>query len=404
MIARVQERLVIIGGSAAGLASARTALALDPRTRIDVVCADTDAPFYRPGLSKQLLKGTWTPEQASQPVPTSENLHWHSGVSAVAMDRDRQRVHLGDGGYLPFDRLVIACGCRPRRLDVIRGRVLGQSRRLFEANRIGDIAGIRATLPPGGHAVVIGAGLIGSEVASTLASSGVRVTMVDPSTAPLVRALGVVGNVVCGRWHRASPIDVRLGCAVAGVSERANGIDVELSDGESVSADIAISCLGVVPDTGWLSDAGLPLTADGAVSCDEHLIVSGVENVAAAGDVASWQSVRAGFRVRVEHWLTAVEQGAAAAKNLLSDDERREPFDAVPMFWTEQHGHLVHFVGHHNPQSSWSVVEGTEDDDRMVAVAASDGLPTGYLLVNAAQRLSHYRSAIGLTGAELSVT
>src|SRR5690606_32201152 len=99
---------------------------------------------------------------------------------------------------------------------------------------------------------------------------------------------------------------------------------------------------------------------------DSHLIARGTEVIAAAGDAASWDSMRAGRKVRVEHWLTAVEQGAAAARNVMLPSEERTPFDSVPMFWTEQHGKLIHFLGYQSRESTWSFLEGTPNEGGVV--------------------------------------
>jgi NADPH-dependent 2,4-dienoyl-CoA reductase/sulfur reductase-like enzyme len=132
------------------------------------------------------------------------------------------------------------------------------------------------------------------------------------------------------------------------------------------------------------------MTDDGGVEVDETLRVPGSPHVAAAGDVASWPSARLGRRSRVEHWAVAVEQGAAAAYNLTHDDP--QPFDTVPMFWTEQHGRLLHFVGHREADTEWvDVTEGELPRGGRVLAAVSDGVETGYLLVQAPQLLRRYQ-------------
>jgi NADPH-dependent 2,4-dienoyl-CoA reductase/sulfur reductase-like enzyme len=383
------ERFVVVGGSAAGARAAQTAVASGFRGRIDVISRDPDAPYYRPSVSKQMLKGTWSREQAAQPLPAADNLHWHAGVSAVGLDVAGGAVVLDDGTSVSFDRLVLAGGCRPRR---IVGVPTGA--RLWEATTLADVARIRAGLSSGAGVLVIGAGLIGSEVASTLASLGVRVTVVDPAPAPLARALGPLGNDICVDWHRRAGMSLRLGTAVAQITEEHDRVVAELSSGEVVEAEAAVVCVGVVPDTDWLLGSGVPLMPDGGIACDQHLVVQGSDVMAAAGDVASWESRRAGRAVRVEHWLTAIEQGMAAAKNLLTDAGDRTPFDGLPTFWTEQHDTMVHVLGYHAPDSSWEVVEGVPGEGSLVAAACTDGRTTGYLLVDAARRLGHYRKQL----------
>jgi NADPH-dependent 2,4-dienoyl-CoA reductase/sulfur reductase-like enzyme len=380
------DHLVIVGGSAAGARAAQTALSLGRAAHIDVVSSDPDAPYYRPSLSKQLLKGDWTRDKAAQPTPGGDGLTWHRGARAVEIDTARGRVVLDDGRRLPYDRLLLAGGCRPRRLP---GFVPGG--RLCEVTGIADVERMRAYLSGGGTALIVGAGLIGSEVASTLLALGVGVTVVDPSPTPLARALGEIGDQVCVDRHRASPLTLRLGVSVSGVGQDGSRAFVELTTGETLTADVVVACVGVTPDTGWIRASGLPVLPDGGVDCDEHLLVRGRPEIAAAGDAASWESPRAGRKVRVEHWLTAVEQGGAAVRNLLAEPGDRAPFDGLPMFWTEQHGRLVHFVGFQRPGCSWEIVEGSVAEGRLVAACPGGAAPTGYLLIGAAHRLAHYR-------------
>jgi NADPH-dependent 2,4-dienoyl-CoA reductase/sulfur reductase-like enzyme len=396
-----RERLVVVGGSAAGARAAQTALALSPSRDVEVVTLDPEAPYYRPGLSKQLLQGAWTADQAAQPRPSGDALTWRGGVRAVALDIASQHVETDDGGRLPYDRLVIASGCRPRRLAQQAVSAPPQ-RRVFTIDRVQDVVELRRVLPPGGHVVVVGAGLVGSEAASSLALAGFRVTAIDPSLTPLARALGPIGDTVCAQWHRASSMRMRLGFGVEEVIETGDGVEVLLTGGELISGDVAICCLGVVPDTEWLIGSGVPLEADGGISCDRHLVVNGHANIAAAGDVATWDSSRTGRPTRVEHWLTAVEQGAVAARNVCAAPADRAAFEAIPMFWTEQHGHLVHFIGHHDPQSTWDLVEGQAGAEQLVAAARTRDRVTGFLLVDAARRMSHYRHELTSAGADVA--
>lgn len=383
------ERLVIVGGSAAGSRAAHVALASGFAGRIEVISRDPHAPYYRPGVSKQLLKGTWSREQAAQPVPTGDRLEWRRGVSAVSLDVAAGTLALNDGGQLTFDRLILAGGCRPRRLSAapIGGRVC-------EATTIEDVTRIVATATRGAEVLVVGAGLIGSEVASTLLSVGARVTLVDPAEAPLVRALGPIGNEACLGWHRDSGVDLRLGTSVELVEDAGDRVVATLTSGAVVEATIAIVCVGVVPDTDWLAGSAVSLQVDGGIACDEYLLVEGSDGVAAAGDAASWTSARLGRPTRVEHWMTAIEQGATAARNLLAAPGERVPFDGLPTFWTEQHDRMVHVLGHHGPDSAWTTVEEPVERRGLVAAACTDGEPTGFLLVDAARRLGHYRKEL----------
>ena len=384
------ERLLVVGAGAAGSRALRALTRDGYPGELHLVAAEPDGPYYRPGLSKQLLSGAQDLDQLRRSLVIDPAVRRHDSP-AVGLDLAAGVVGLQDGSEVGFDRLLIASGSVPRTLPGVelRGRI-GSVDDPTQVARVRSWVADSASRGQGAEVLVVGAGLIGSEVASTLSAAGASVVAVDPSTTPLDKALGSYVDDLSRRWHAENGVRVHLGRFVTSLTQAEGGVAAVLDDGQVLRVGFALIAVGVRPATEWLVRSGLPMTPEGAVEVDATLLVPGHDHVAAAGDVAAWPSARIGRRTRVEHWAVAVEQGAAAAHNLTHGDAR--PFDTVPMFWTEQHGRLVHFVGHRASDSDWvDVTEAELPRGGRVVAAVSGGSETGYLLIQAPQLLRRYQ-------------
>jgi 3-phenylpropionate/trans-cinnamate dioxygenase ferredoxin reductase subunit len=385
------QRLVVVGGGAAGSRALRALVAGGYPGELHLIAAEPDGPYYRPALSKQLLAGTQELPQLRRSLVIDPAVTRHDSP-AVGVDLAAGVVRLSDDTSVGFDRLLVASGSVRR---VFPGLALGG--RIGSIDDPARVAQVRTWLAesPGPRTVlVVGGGLIGSEVASTLHASGAEVIVVDPSLAPLARALGSYADELCRSWHAEAGIRVHLGQGVTRLDDEGSSVTAVLADGTQLRAHFAVVAVGVRPSTDWLVGSGLPLTDQGALQVDSTLLVPGHEQVAAAGDVADWPSSRAGRRRRVEHWAMALEQGAVAAHNLTHDDPR--PFDSVPVFWTEQSGRMVHVVGECDQDSVWTDVteQALPRGGRVVAALSGGGAQTGYLLIQAPQLLRRYQQQL----------
>jgi len=233
----------------------------------------------------------------------------------------------------------------------------------------GDARALRQQLRPGARLVVVGAGFIGSEVASTAVALGVHVTVVEMLPVPLAGPLGAEMGAVCAGLHAEHGVELRVRVGVAQLRGRRQVTAVELTDGPVLPADLVLLGVGCRPATDWLIGSGLGLS--GGVRTDAAGLTS-VPGVAAVGDVACALSSWSGTSARVEHWTHAMEQPARAVAALLRGPAAAVPAPA-PYFWSEQYGHRIQFAGHAAPGDSVRLLEGHPADRSFVALYERGG-------------------------------
>jgi apoptosis-inducing factor 3 len=340
---RDPSSVVIIGGGAAGLSAAVTLRGEGYDGPLTMISADQDPPYDRPNLSKDYLAGTasddWMSLRSADDYRQSKiDLVLRTRVASI--DVAQRRVILEEGGAHPFDRLLLATGAEPVRLAIPGAtdaqlhylRSYADSRALVEAAR-----GAK-------QVVIVGGSFIGLEVAAALRQRGLAVHVVAREKQPLERALGAeIGQFIRG-LHEAQGVVFHLEDTVVRVAGRR----ALLASGTALDADFLVLGVGVRPSVSLAERAGLRL--DRGVLVDEYLETS-APGIFAAGDIARWPDRRSGEAIRVEHWVVAERQGQAAARNMLG---RRERFDAVPYFWTEQFGVSVRYAGH---AEQWQSIE-----------------------------------------------
>ena len=228
----------------------------------------------------------------------------------------------------------------------------------------------------------------GGALTATARGRGLDVSLLEALPVPLSRALGDEMGAACGALHTDFGVDLRCGVVIDRV-ERGEG--VVLADGTVVPADVVVAGIGVVPVTDWLAGSGL--TIEDGVVCDETLACVGGDGVVyAAGDVARWPNpLFAGDSMRVEHWTNAVEQGDAAARNLLGANEAYAP---VPFFWSDQYGVKIQFVGRCAAGDEVRVVAGSVVDRKFVAIYGRAGRLVACLGFTMPRKVMQYRRLI----------
>lgn len=365
-------RLVVVGASLAGLRAVETARRSGHAGEVVLVGAEQHMPYDRPPLSKACLApGTEVvPHLLDQDALVELGVRLRLGAPATGLDLARREVLLGDE-RVPYDALVVATGAHPRPLpEAVPGRDLPGVQQL---RTLDDARAVRAALDAGARVVVVGAGFVGSEVASAVRARGLPVTVVEAAPQPLVRVLGEQVAGLLTALHGRAGTDLRRGTAVVALEGDGRVERVLLSDGDALPADLVVVGTGAVPTTAWLEGSGLAL--DDGVLCDATLRAA--DRVWAAGDVARWRTRDGGTR-RLEHWTAAAEQGALAARNALSDGPGQE-YDPVPFVWTEWYGVPVHLVG--DCRGDDVTVVGDPAGDRWLALYREDACLVGAVTV-----------------------
>lgn len=332
-------RTVLVAG--AGLAGSRTAESLRAfgyDGRIVLAGDEPHTPYERPALSKELLAG------ARDDVSLRPADHWEglgielrTGDAVADVDPTRRTARVG-AETIGWDALVVATGARARSLDGPPG--------VHTLRTLADATAIREAVDSSTRVVIVGAGFIGAEAASTLLPVARSVTVVEPLAAPLARILGADVGGILARRYREQGVDLRLGVGVWRIHGEGRVQAVELDDGTRLPADLVVVGIGAVP----VSPFG------GALEVDQHGRTS-FDGVYACGDVASWWRPSLGRRLRVEHWTSAAGQARAVAATIAGAPE---PYDEAPYFWSDQFGLRLQHVGH---AEDWHavVLEGGED-------------------------------------------
>lgn len=337
--------LVIVGASLAGLRAAESARRSGWDGEITLIGAEEHLPYDRPPLSKaQLDSGA---ADALVPLKSRAELDELGittllGNPATGLDTSGRRVLLGEA-QVPYDALVIATGATPFRLPGADGIAGVTGLRTHT-----EAVAVRRALDAGARTVVIGAGFIGSEIASAARKRGLPATIVERLEVPLSRSLGPEPGEICATLHRAAGTDLRLGVGVSGLESAGGRVTgVVLDDGTTLPADLVVVGIGVRPATGWLEGSPVALhDGDRGVLCTASLATS-VPGIWAAGDVVHFPNSRFdGDLMRLEHWTNAAEQGALAARNALAGPgEETAILDTIPYFWSDWYDHRLQFVG-----------------------------------------------------------
>lgn len=387
------RRIVVVGGSLAGVRSLEALRAEGHDGELVLVGKEPHAPYDRPPLSKQVLRGEWPADKTRLRFDAAAlGVTLQLGVSATSLDARAQRLSLSDGTVLEYDGLVIATGADARRAPKsMPGAQLGN---VHVLRTLDDALALHAALADKPAVCVIGAGFIGLEVASSCRALGVSCTVVEPLAVPLENKIGSAMAELIAQLHRDAGVVLRTGVGVAALEGSHNVERVRLTDGSLIEAQLVVVGIGVTPNVAWLEGSGVAI-GDG-VECDATC-ASSVPNIVAAGDIARWPNAFSGQRARVEHWTHAVEQSAHAAKRLLRGPAFTEAFSPVPYFWSDQLGVKIQFAGHTQggaEADELRVVEGSLAERKLVALYGRKDRVVGVLALGKPARLVHYRKRI----------
>ncbi|HXE73247.1 MAG TPA: FAD-dependent oxidoreductase [Candidatus Nitrosotenuis sp.] len=332
------ESIVLVGGGLAAAWCARTLRQEGYEGRLILVGEEPHLPYDRPPLSKEFLRGE-QPRARLDILPAAfyeqNHIEVHLGRRATRLEVPERRLHLDDGTRLTYDRLLLCTGGSPRRLRLPGAELEG----LHYLRTVDDSQRLAEKLRPGRRAVLIGTGFIGLELAASFRKKGLLVVGIDVLPLPLEPILGPEVGRFFADMHRAEGVELRLGERV----ERLEGqgrLQRVVTDRGAYECDFAVAGIGIIPNLDLVQ--GTPLETGNGLLVDAFCRTN-VPEIFAAGDIANMAHPRLGRRLRVEHWQSAMLQGAAAARAML---DRGKPYEELPWFWTDQYNVNVQTIGH----------------------------------------------------------
>lgn len=332
------ETFVIVGAGLAGAKAAETLRQEGFDGRLVLIGDEPELPYERPPLSKDYLRGetkeapyvhdaSFYPDNAIEVLTSTRVTGIDSGLRELLLEGDRR---------LGYDRLLIATGSVPRRLDVTGGRLDG----IHYLRTLADSARIGERIEGGRRLVVVGSGWIGAEIAASARQKGCEVTMIEMSSLPLERVLGPEVGEIYLDLHRDHGVEFLPETTVDRFEGDGSVERVLTRDGALIQTDFVVVGIGVAPRTGLAETAGLRI--DNGILVDEHLATS-VPEVFAAGDVANAWHPFYEHRLRVEHWANALNQGPVAAKAMFGQDVS---YDEIPYFFSDQYDAGMEYSGY----------------------------------------------------------
>jgi NADPH-dependent 2,4-dienoyl-CoA reductase/sulfur reductase-like enzyme/nitrite reductase/ring-hydroxylating ferredoxin subunit len=337
------QHFVIVGGGAAGFAAAEMLRRRGFAGTITMLSNDNAAPVDRPNLSKDYLAGSapedWVPLRGEEWY-TENKIDLRLNTNVTALDPKNRTLTLGDGSKLKFDKLLLATGAEPVKLNIPGA----DQAHVHTLRSLADSRAIIAQTKGAKRAVVIGASFIGLETAASLRAREIEVHVVAPEKRPLERVFGPQLGDFIRTLHEEHGVNFHLENSVTAINQK----NVTLKSGDTLDAHLVVIGVGVRPRLALAEQAGLKI--DKGVSVDQYLQTS-APDIYAAGDIARWPDPISGANIRVEHWVVAERQGQIAALNMLG---QQTPYRAVPFFWSQHYDVPINYVGH---AESWDQID-----------------------------------------------
>ncbi|ELB94754.1 MULTISPECIES: NAD(P)/FAD-dependent oxidoreductase [unclassified Rhodococcus (in: high G+C Gram-positive bacteria)] len=331
------QRAVIVGASHAGAQLAAGLRQEGWTGEIVLIGEESALPYQRPPLSKAYLAGKST---LGELAIRSAEFYSKQGIQLLeatveAIDRSAGHLSLSTGDALPYDKLALCTGARPRRLPTPGADLAG----VYYLRTAADVEKIREATSPGRRAVIVGGGYIGLETAASLRALGLEVTVLEATGRVLERVTAPEVSAFFDRIHREEGVNIRTGARVEALSGDGRVREVILASGESIPADLVIVGIGVEPNTELAAAAGL--VVDNGVVIDDQTRTSDPD-IVAAGDCASHDMARYGRRIRLESVPSAGEQAKVAAATVCGKSKK---IAALPWFWSDQYDLKLQIAG-----------------------------------------------------------
>jgi 3-phenylpropionate/trans-cinnamate dioxygenase ferredoxin reductase subunit len=333
-----ERTFVIVGASLAGAQAAESLRREGFDGRVVLVGEEAERPYERPPLSKDFLRGEAGREKVyvhDESFYADHDIELRTSTRVVAIDPAAGQVRLEDGESLPYDRLLLATGAAPRHLSIPGSDLPG----VHLLRTLEDSESLRQAITQANRMVVVGAGWIGSEVAAAARQMDTEVVLIERGNLPLERVLGPEVGAVYRDLHVDHGVEFLSGTGVEAFAGARSVEEVCTPDGRRIACDLVVVGVGAAPRVELAKAAGLVI--EDGIAVDERLETS-VPGVFAAGDVAAAWHPLYGARIRVEHWANALNQGPAAARNMLG---LNVPYERLPYFFSDQYDLGMEYTG-----------------------------------------------------------
>ncbi|SFB38735.1 3-phenylpropionate/trans-cinnamate dioxygenase ferredoxin reductase subunit [Collimonas sp. OK607] len=338
------ERLVVVGTGCAGVELAFAARAAGWSGSITLIGDEAVLPYHRPPLSKAYLVGEASADSLLLRTPAlfeKSDIELLTSAKATSIDRGRMHLCLSDGRNLPYDRLILATGGRPRPLSAAAGGAEFATNFRY-LRTLADADAIRGNLVAGHRLVVVGGGYVGLEVAAAAIKLGMRVTVLEAASRILARVTAAPLSAFYETVHRQAGVEVRTGEQVEGFelsADRRKVTAVRCASGARMDADLVVAGIGLIPNCNLAIDAGLQV--DDGIVVDSQMCTAD-EAIMAAGDCTKFHSDLYGRMVRIESVPNALEQARKIAALICGKSPRK---DSAPWFWSDQYDLNLKMVG-----------------------------------------------------------
>ncbi|MER9973037.1 MULTISPECIES: FAD-dependent oxidoreductase [unclassified Mesorhizobium] len=334
----MKNGVVIVGAGHAGVQAAASLREEGYDGPVILVGDENELPYHKPPLSKTFIK-----DQQAKPQPlrgeafyTGSAIDFRPGIRVERIDVGGRRLEISGGGVLPFDRLILATGARPRLLPLPGSELSG----VVSLRSLGDARLIRELSAQSEEVVILGGGFIGLEIAATLTAAGRKVTVVEAVDRLLGRA---VAPVIAGHVRQrleASGVRILTGTTIERLEDENGRVSAAItSSGETLPAQMVVIGIGVVPTVELAEAAGIVI-ANG-IRVDQQMRTS-VPEILAIGDAASYRHWFTGGDVRLESVQNATDQARLAARTIVGHTDN---YSAVPWFWSDIGDMKLQMVG-----------------------------------------------------------
>lgn len=380
------DSIVVVGAGLAGLRVAEAAREAGFAGRIVLIGEEPHAPYDRPPLSKAVLLSDGAENEiALEPEGgfDAANIELKLGRAVREIDRAAHAVTLEGGERVLYGRLVLATGSRVRTLTALPPDMAG----VHYLRGLDEALALRAALAGARRVAIVGAGVIGLEIAAA-AADGREVFVIEAQQRAMMRTAPKIVSDYFEQRHRAAGVAFHFGVTVKDARAGASGVRLELSNGAAIEADVVVVGVGVLPNVELAEACGLRVEAHGVVT-DGHGRTSDPD-IFAAGEVALHFNERYGRYDRQETWAHAAAHGAHVGRSIVAPEGA---YRDEMSYWSDQYDINLQVFG--SPAGDAHVLRGDPASGKFLVFHVDGGVIAGVSAVNAARDLRHAKKLVG---------